>query len=325
MESLIDQPEDVSAGWGGGPSDAARAEMVARIARLAPSDGEHRTAIPSLALFRRSTPSAVECGLARASLVIPAQGRKRLTLGGRTYDYGLDHGLITAVDLPVMTKIVAASPAAPYLCLVYDLDLRRIADLMAEMRLPAPDTVPEGRAISLCVLSGSLFDAALRLVRLLDEPAGIPILAPLIERELLYRLLMGEQGTRLRHLTLTDSQTYKIARAIDYLRRHYTEPLRIGALAAQVNMSVSSLHHHFKAVTAMSPLQYQKQLRLQEARRLMVLRLSDVTSAAYSVGYESPSQFSRDYSRLFGAAPSRDVAALREGRDIAEAGSGGGA
>jgi transcriptional regulator GlxA family with amidase domain len=165
--------------------------------------------------------------------------------------------------------------------------------------------------MSLCALAAPLFDTALRLVRLLDSPADIPILAPLVERELLYRLLTGEQGMRLRHLTMTDSQTYKIARAIDYLKRHFTEPLRIHTLAAHVNMSVSSLHHHFKAATAMSPLQYQKLLRLREARRLMIGQVSDVTSAAYSVGYESPSQFTRDYSRQFGAPPSRDIAALR--------------
>ncbi len=189
----------------------------------------------------------------------------------------------------------------------------RIADLMTEMRLSAPRAVPEGRALSLCAVTAPLFDTALRLIRLLDEPSHISVLAPLIERELLYRLLIGEQGMRLRHLTLAESQTCKIARAIDYLKRNYAQPLRIETLAGEVNMSVSSLHHHFKAVTAMSPLQYQKQLRLHEARNLMMLQTSDVTSAAYSVGYESPSQFSRDYSRLFGAPPSRDMAMLRGG------------
>jgi AraC-like DNA-binding protein len=298
--------------WLNGPPDSSRQEMVSVISRWSQSDGEHRTAIPSLSFFRRSSPSESECSMVKPALVLAAQGQKRVILAGQTYDYGPMHGLITSMDLPVMARVITASTAKPYLCLVYELDLPHIADLMAEMGLAAPRAIPEGRAMSLCTVSAPLFDAALRLARLLETPADIPVLAPLIERELLYRLLTGEQGMRLRHLTMVESQSYKIARAIEYLKRHYTEPLRIGTLANQVNMSVSSLHHHFKAVTSMSPLQYQKQLRLQEARRLMIWQVSDVTSAAYSVGYESPSQFSRDYSRLFGAPPTRDIALLRE-------------
>lgn len=211
-----------------------------------------------------------------------------------------------------MAQVIAATAEEPYLCLVYEVDLRHITDLMTEIGLAAPRAIPEGQAMSVCTVSASLFDAALRLVRLLDTPADIPFVAPLVERELLYRLLTGEQGMRLRHLTMADSQTYKIAQAIEYLKGHYMEPLRIKTLAQQVSMSVSSLHHHFKTVTSMSPLQYQKQLRLYEARRLLMRRASDVTSAAYTVGYESPSQFSRDYSRLFGAPPSRDIVLLRD-------------
>jgi len=293
------------------PPDSSRRELISRIDRGTPADGDRRTPIPSLSLFRWSSLSAVECSVLKPSLVVTVQGQKRLVLAGQTYEYGLGRGLITALDLPVMAQVTEASAAAPYLCLVYELDPARIADLMTELRLPPPRTIPEGRAISVCRISAPIFDAALRLVRLLDEPADIPVLAPLIERELLYRLLTGEQGMRLRHLTLADSQTFKIARAIDYLKQHYAKPLRIETLAEHVSMSVSSLHHHFKAVTAMSPLQYHKQLRLHEARNLLIRQISDVTSAAYSVGYESPSQFSRDYSRLFGAPPTRDVALLR--------------
>lgn len=289
----------------------SRQEMVSLISHRTPSDGEHRTAIPSLSFFRASQPSECECSIVRASLVLAVQGQKRVILADTAYDYGPTRGLITAMDLPVMAQVVAASAESPYLCLVYALDLQHIADLMTEMKLTAPKTIPEGQAMSLCPVTASLFDAALRLVRLLETPADIPILAPLIERELLYRLLIGGQGMRLRHLTMLESQSYKIARAVDYLKRHYTEPLRIDTLVTQVHMSVSSLHHHFKAVTSMSPLQYQKQLRLHEARRLLI-RQSDVTSAAYSVGYESPSQFSRDYSRLFGAPPTRDIGLWRE-------------
>lgn len=294
-----------------GPPDASRRELISRIGRHTPGDGEHRTALPNLTLFRWSTVANLECLVTRPSLIIAAQGSKRVVLSEHPFDYGQDHGLIISMQLPAMARVTEASPEKPYLCLVYELDLTRIADLMTNMRLPAPRTVPEGKAVSLCAVTAPLFDAALRLIRLLDEPAHIPMLAPLVERELLYRLLIGEQGMRLRHVTLAESQTYKISRAIDYLRRNYAQPLRIGTLAGEVNMSISSLHHHFKAATTMSPLQYQKQLRLHEARNLMMLQVSDVTSAAYSVGYESPSQFSRDYSRLFGAPPSRDMAIMR--------------
>jgi AraC-like DNA-binding protein len=294
-----------------GPPDSSRRELISLLGRHTPADGEHRTPVPSLSLFRWSQPAMLECSVTRPSLIIAAQGSKRMILADHPFDYGREHGLIVSMHLPVMAQVTVATPDAPYLCLVYELDLPRIAELMTEMRLPAPRTVPEGKALSLCAVTAPLFDAALRMVRLLDEPAHIPVLGPLVERELLYRLLIGEQGMRLRHLTLADSQTYKISRAIDYLKRNYAQPLRIETLASEVSMSVSSLHHHFKAVTSMSPLQYQKQLRLHEARNLMMLQISDVTSAAYSVGYESPSQFSRDYSRLFGAPPSRHRALLR--------------
>ena len=294
-----------------GPSDSSRGELISLIGRHTPADGDRQTPIPMLSLFRWSRVSTRDCTVTRPALIIAAQGTKRLILADHPFDYGQEHGLIAAMPLPVMAQVTEATPDAPYLCLVYELDLMRIADLMAEMRLPAPRTIPEGRALSLCAVTAPLFDAALRLVRLLDEPEHIPMLAPLIERELLYRLLTGELGMQLRHLTVAESQTYKISRAIDYLKRNYTQPLRIETLAGEVSMSVSSLHHHFKAVTSLSPLQYQKQLRLYEARNIMLRQLSDVTSAAYSVGYESPSQFSRDYSRLFGAPPSRDIAILR--------------
>lgn len=296
----------------GGIPESSRQEMAWLIDRLVPSDGEFRTTIPPLSFYRRSSTTESECTITKASLVLAVQGEKRVVLAGRNYDYGPMHGLVTSMDLPVMARVITATAEKPYLCLVYDLDLRHIADLMNEIGLAAPRAVPEGGAMSVCTVSAPLFDAALRLARLLDTPADIPFVAPLIERELLYYLLTGEQGMRLRHLTMADSQTHKIAQAIDYMKHHFTEPLRIETLAQQVNMSVSSLHHHFKAVTSMSPLQYQKQLRLYEARRLLIRQMSDVTSAAYSVGYESPSQFTRDYSRLFGVLPSRDIVLLRE-------------
>ena len=292
-----------------GPPDSSRRELISLLDRhTRGGDGEHRTPLSHLTLFRWSTVANLECLVTRPSLVLAAQGAKRVILSEHPFEYGRDHGLIISMPLPAMARVTEATPEEPYLCLVYELDLARIADLITAMRLPAPRTIPEGTAVSLCAVTAPLFDTALRLIRLLDEPSHIPVLAPLVERELLYRLLMGEQGMRLRHLTLAESQTFKISRAIDYLKRNFTRPLRIETLAGEVNMSVSSLHHHFKAVTSMSPLQYHKQLRLHEARSLLIRQTSDVTSAAYSVGYESPSHFTRDYSRLFGAPPTRDLA-----------------
>ncbi len=291
------------------PLDAGRRALAAAIDAHAPTDGEHTTAIPGLSLLRYSSDVAPGCAVHKASLVVAAQGAKRVVLAGQAYEYGHTHGLITSLDLPLIARVTAATPDMPYLCAVYALDLPRIAELLADLRVPAPRAA--GTAISVCMLSASLFDVLLRLVRLLDTPVDIPFLAPVIERELLYRLLMGEQGQRLRHLTIADSQSYKIAQAIAWLKVHYTEPLRIEDLARHVHMSVSSLHHHFKAITSLSPLRYQKQLRLHEARRLIVTHDVDVTTAATAVGYGSLSQFSREYSRLFGTSPVRDAARVR--------------
>ncbi len=293
------------------PLDVTRRALAAAIDARTPADGEHPTAIPGLSLFRYSSDVAPGSAIHKASLVVAAQGAKRVVLAGQAYEYGHTHGLITSLDLPLMARVTAATPDMPYLCAVYALELPRIAEVLADLRVPAPRIAPAGTAISVCLLSASLLDVLLRLVRLLDTPVDIPFLVPLIERELLYRLLIGEQGPRLRYLTMADSQSYKIAQAIAWLRVHYTDPLRIEDLAQHVHMSVSSLHHHFKAITSLSPLQYQKQLRLHEARRLIVTHDVDVTTAATTVGYGSLSQFSREYSRLFGTPPVRDAMRLR--------------
>lgn len=295
------------------PREAARRELAALIERFAPADGAHPSAIPALSFFRCSSPVDLGCSVTRAAFVFAAQGAKRVTVAGQAYEYDHQQCLVTSVDLPMLSQVTRASAGAPYLCVKVALDVQRIAELSAEMRMPPPEAVPTGEGIVVGALSEPLFDAALRLVRLLDTPADIPILAPLIEKELLYRLLTSGLGARLRHIAVAGSQTYRIARAIEWLRHHYTEPLRVETLAQQVNMSVSSLHHHFKHVTTLSPLQYQKQLRLHEARRLLLGQHGDVGSVALRVGYDSPSQFSREYSRLFGAPPLHDVA-QRDGR-----------
>ena len=286
-------------------------ELALIIERFTPADGEHRTAVPMLTLHRYSTRSELCRGITRASLIVAAQGAKRVMVGGQAYDYGPTRCLITSVDLPTMSQITVASRQTPYLCLALALDLQQLADLMSEMGQARSVSIAVGKAIAVTTLTATLLDPALRLLRLLDHPADIAVLAPLIEREILFRLLSGEQGARLRQLAATESRTNKVARAVDWLKRHYDEPLRIDELAQRLNMSASSLHHHFKDVTAMSPLQYQKLLRLHEARRLLLQQAADVGLVALKVGYESSSQFSREYSRLFGAPPLRDVVRLR--------------
>jgi AraC-like DNA-binding protein len=294
-----------------GSLDATRRALAAAIARRTPTDGRHPTAIPSLTLVRYSSDVTPGSGVLTAQLVVAAQGAKRVILAGQAYEYGHNHGLISALDLPLTAQVTAATPQTPYLCAIYALDLPRLAALLSDLRVPAPRTAPAATAISVCLLSTDLLDVLLRMVHLLDTPGDIPFLAPLLERELLYRLLTSEQGPRLRHLTLAESPSSKIAQAIAWLREHYAEPLRVEDLARHVHMSVSSLHHHFKASTTLSPLQYQKQLRLSTARRLLLTHDSDVTTAATAVGYSSLSQFSREYSRLFGLPPLKDAVRWR--------------
>lgn len=228
------------------------------------------------------------------------------------YVYDPAHYLMVSVDLPVAGRILDATPKNPHLALRLDLDPALVTALAIEAGISdsaGKQEPPRGLAVNR--LDAPLMGSVLRLLRLLETPQDIRVLGPLAMREVLYRLLMGEQGERLRQITATNSQTQRIVQAIHWLKSNYRQPFRIEDIAREVYMSPSGLHHHFKAVTAMSPLQYQKQLRLQEARRLMLGESMDAATAGYSVGYESPSQFSREYSRLFGAPPLRDIAQLR--------------
>jgi AraC-like DNA-binding protein len=293
--------------------ESQRKELASVLARFTSSDGPHQTAIPFLTLYRWNAPTATACGVYEPSLTLVAQGSKRALLGGETYVYDQTHFLVTSVDLPVMSQVTGATKDTPYLCLCFRIDLRRLSELMTEAESAERETIPEGRGIFVGQLSAPLLDAALRLMHLLETPQDIPVLAPLIEREILYRLLQSDQGMRLRHIARRESQSHQIAKAIDWLKANYAKPLRIEELARRVSMSPSSLHHHFKAITAMSPLQYQKQFRLQEARRLMLTEMLDAASAGHQVGYESPSHFSREYCRLYGAPPVRDIVRLQNG------------
>lgn len=282
------------------------------IARWTDKSDRVVTAIPGLMLARRNEPSEPVSIIYEPRICVIAQGAKRVQLGDDAYVYDAHHFLVTSVDLPTFVQIIEASPAKPYLGLVLDIDQREISQLMVDSNLPPPRPHQSSRGMATGEVTLPLITAFGRLIDLLDEPKDIPILAPVIEREIFYRLLVSDQGARLRQIASAGSQSQQIARAIHWLKSNYSRPLRIEDLASQVNMSTSTFHHHFRAVTAMSPLQYQKWLRLNEARRLLLAENQDATTAAFQVGYESPSQFSREYSRLFGAPPLRDITNLRQ-------------
>jgi len=281
--------------------------LVRLVERWTGRDGAHSTAIDGLTLYRLSSPSEPVPCVYEPSLCIVAQGRKRVILGDEIYIYDPARFLLASVALPVAGEVIGATPEAPYLSLRISLDPATVGDLMLDNGLEAPTS----RALAVSRVEPPLFDAVGRLVGLLETPEEIGVLAPLILREIVYRLLVGEQGGQLRQIAVGDGQARRIVRAIHWLKGHFAEPLRIEELARRVSMSTSALHHHFKAVTAMSPLQYQKQLRLREARRLLLVEGLDAAAAGYRVGYESASQFSREYRRLFGRPPKLDLVSLR--------------
>lgn len=296
---------------------ALQAELSDRVAKSVPGDGVHGTPVPALWLARATRETHCVPAVMEPSLFVVVQGRKRVLLGEREFIYDALNYLVVTVTLPVRGHVIEATPEEPFACLRVVLDPKLIGELLSEIG-PANPT-PQGCecGVYLDCISDDLLDAVLRLVRLLDSPAAIPVLAPLALREIHYRLLVSPQGHKLRELSETDSQAQRIARAIELLKARYDQPLRVAELADAVHMSASALHHRFKAVTAMSPIQFQKQIRLHEARRLMVTEGIEAAAAAHRVGYESPSQFSREYRRLFGAPPRKDVTQLRVGAGAA--------
>lgn len=294
-------------------------ELASIIARFAMEDGEYRTPIDGLNLYRQSAATVWQHGAYRPCYAIVVQGRKTLTVGTDTYHYGVGEYILTALDLPVSSQVTNVGSDTPYLCFSMALDGERLKELLSRVNVPRQAVTAEPlRGLAVNAASPELLDASLRLLRLLDQPEDISAMAPLIEQEILYRLLTGPNGPRLLQVAMAESQSNRVARAVAWLRGNFEQPLRIEELAERVGMSVSSLHHHFKAVTAMSPMQYQKQLRLHEARRLMIVEQLDVGSAGHRVGYQSPSQFSREYSRLYGLPPLKDVEAMRNNAVAAE-------
>ena len=281
------------------------------IARWTDNGDQLVTAIPGLSLYRRDEPTQPMTGMYEPSICLIAQGAKRVLLGDDTYVYDAHHFLITSVNLPTVSQIIKASRERPWLGLKLKLDQREMSQLMVDSHLPPPRAQPSRRGMATGKVTLPLLAAFQRLIDLLAEPTDIPILAPIIQREIVYRLLVGDQGARLRQMAAAGSQSQQIARALDWLKSNFAQRLRIDDLATQLNMSPSTFHHHFRTLTAMSPLQYQKWLRLNEARRVMLTERSDAATAALQVGYESPSQFSREYRRLFGAPPLHDITSLR--------------
>jgi len=289
-----------------------REALISGIARWTDNEERVETAIPGFYLFCRKERTQPMIGMYEPSICVIVQGAKRVHFGGDTFVYDAHHFLLTSVDLPTVVQIVEASSEKPCLGMMLKLDLREISQLMVDSNLPPPRAKQSSSGMALGEVTLPLLNAFRRLLDMLDEPKDIPILAPIVQREICYRLLVGDQGVRLRQMASAGSQSRHIARAIDWLRGNFTRPVHIDDLAKQVNMSASTFHHHFRVLTAMSPLQYQKRLRLNEARRLMLTEHLDATTAAIQVGYESPSQFSREYNRLFGAPPLRDIANLRQ-------------
>jgi AraC-like DNA-binding protein len=293
-----------------------RKELVERITLAVPEDGVVQV-LEGLFLARAASPRGLNHGVIKPCFCVIAQGSKAFLLGDSRYRYDPDHYLIVTLELPSISQVLEATPEKPYLSLRIDLSPALVESVIAEASQGSrPGSVVVGsnnaRAMDVSRLDVNLQDAVIRLVRLMDTPEEVPVLMPLIQREIVYRLLMGQQGARLRHLAFAENDIPQIARAVERIRQDYDQPLRIEELARELGMSISGLHHRFKAVTAMSPLQFQKKLRLQEARRLMLSEDLDASSAAFRVGYRDPAYFNREYKSLFGVPPIRHVQRLRE-------------
>lgn len=288
-----------------------RRDLARRIAAHAQWAGEHATAIPGLLLFRRTTPTACYRATYEPSLNVFAQGQKRVNLGGTTYLCDGSSFLLSSIDVPVQSQIVEASEEVPLLSLLLRLEMPIVREILSSDELPEAEFPVQGAAIAIGETTVGLLGACSRLIELLEIPKDIPFLSHLIQREILYRLLRTPQGERLRAIATAGHLTNRTAKAITWLGANYAKPLRMEELADVARMGVSTLHHQFRALTAMSPLQYQKQLRLQAAKQRMLMDGIDASSAAFEVGYESVSQFNREYRRLFGQPPMTDIKARR--------------
>jgi len=285
-------------------------ELAERIAYALTHDGRNEP-LKGVHFIRASAPSGRVHGVSTPSLCVIAQGSKEVYLGADCFRYDPAHYLLAAVALPVVIQIAEGSPAVPFLSLRLDLEPVLVSSVMVETGSTPSRAHPGAKAIDVSPLDADLLDAVVRLVRLVESPANARILQPLVTRQIVHRLVIGAQGDRLRHLTQLGAGTSRIARAVEWLRTYYDKPVRMEQIATELGMSVSGFHAQFKAVTAMSPLQFQQHIRLQEARRLMAGEDLDASSAGHRVGYEDASHFTRQYKRLFGDPPLRDIQRLR--------------
>jgi AraC-like DNA-binding protein len=286
-------------------------ELGALVGKFSPGDGMHSTAIGGLICIRLSEPHMQLPSVYQPSICVIVQGAKQVLLEDEIYRYAPPQFLAVSVDLPLTGQVVEASVAKPYLCLAIEIDARLIADLIAQSGDASWSRGETSRGLFVGEMDGAMQETTLRLARLLEAPGDIPVLAPLAMREFHYRLLKSPYGSAIAQMAIAGSNTHKIGQIIRRIKTQLASPIRVEELASMANMSPSSFHQHFKAVTAMSPVQYQKRLRLTEARHILLAEKADAASAAYRVGYQSVSQFSREYSRMFGAPPIRDVESLR--------------
>jgi AraC-like DNA-binding protein len=290
--------------------EAYQSELVERIARAITEDGRIEP-FKDVYLSRFSAPTSPFLNQSAPSVHVIAQGSKEAELGNERYRYDPYHYCIGTVELPLVTQVIEASREKPYLSISLELDPVLVGSVMSEAGQAPPPEPTDVKAISVNSLGADLLDAVVRLVRLVENPTEAPVLVPLVKREIVYRLLLGEQGERLRHIASLSGYTPPIAKVIERLHKDYDQPIRIENIARELGMSVSGFHHHFKAVTAMSPLQFQKRLRLQEARRLMLAEGLDAANAGYSVGYHNAAHFNREYKKMFGLPPMRDIERLQ--------------
>jgi AraC-like DNA-binding protein len=292
-----------------------RTELVKLIDRRTGRDGSHATEIPSLFFSRYSNDTGPNYGVYKPSLCIVVQGMKEVLLSQERFQYGPADYLVASVKLPITGQVTEASSQVPYLALKLEFTPSQILEVLRESDMGVDKKENPKRGMYVSKIEPSLMDAVTRLARLLDNPKDIPVLAPLIMKEIIYRVLQGEYGDMLKQIAIEGSSTHQISDVIEHIMNNYVKSFKIEELAEIANMSVSSLHRHFKEVTAMSPIQFQKQLRLQEARSLLLSESADAADVAFRVGYESPSQFSREYSRMFGLPPKEDVKRLRDNQD----------
>jgi len=288
-----------------------RAELARKIAAHTRTAGEHATLIPRLTLYLRTNTTPCYPATYEPSFNVFVQGKKRITLGGTTYLCDGSTFLLSSLDLPVVSQIVEASEQAPLLSMLLKLDMAAVREILNHEEFQTRNGSSDARGIAIGKTTVDLLEPCCRFLDLLDAPEDIPFLSNLIQREIVYRLLRGPQGARLRAIAKVGDQSHRTAKAIAWLRANYAKPLRLQELSEVAGMGMSTLHHHFRALTAMSPLQYQKQLRLVAARERMLIEGLDAASAAFQVGYESPSQFNREYKRFFGQPPMRDVKTRR--------------